>query len=301
MTLEYENSKFEENLTVKSVLKSRLNISNRLITKLKFNKKLFIEKDNEIRMASINEPLKPNEKLIVYIDFDEVDDITPQEGSLEILYEDDYLLAVNKPKDMVVHPCAYHLENTLSNYIKFYLNNNKKIRPINRLDKDTTGIVLFAKNEYIQECFKNLDVSKEYIAIACGILDEKEGTLNFPIARKPESIIEREVNFVEGQEAITCYKVIDEIKKNGLVFSILNVLLKTGRTHQIRVHFSYINHPLLGDSLYGIASDLIDRQALHAYRIKFNHPILNKEIEIIAKLPEDMKSIYDLENVNKTL
>lgn len=292
MTLEYLNSKFEENLTVKSILKNKLNISNRLITKLKFNKKLFIEKDNELKPAKINDIVFPNEKLVAFIEFDEEDNITPQEENLDILYEDEYLLAVNKPKDMVVHPCAYHLENTLSNYVKFYLNNNKKIRPINRLDKDTTGIVLFAKNEYIQELFKDLNVSKEYIAIVKGTFEEKEGTLDFPIARKPESIIEREVNFKDGQEAITCYKYIDTVNINNVEYSVLKVLLKTGRTHQIRVHFSYIGHPLLGDTLYGEASNLIDRQALHAYKMKFNHPILNKEIEIIAKLPEDMKKLY---------
>lgn len=172
------------------------------------------------------------------------------------------------------------------------MNNHKKIRAINRLDRDTSGIVLFAKNEYIQEMMaRKVRMKKEYIAIVEGTLKEKEGTIQQPIQRKSGSIMEREVS-EEGQDAITHYSVIKEVQNNTL--SILKIRLETGRTHQIRVHLSYLGNPILGDTLYGNASTYIARQALHAYYLGFTHPISNKMIEIYAPLPIDMKKILEL-------
>lgn len=298
MTLEYKISENDENMTVKDILKKKLNISNRLITKLKLNQKIYIN-DKE---AKINEIPSENSKVIVYIDFEEEDNTIPQKGNLEILYEDDYFLAVNKPADIVVHPCSYHLDNTLSNFVKYYLNNNKKIRPVNRLDNGTSGIVLFAKNEYVQELFKNLKEKpiKEYLALVYGVFEQKEGVISFPIARKPNSIIEREINIKEGQEAITHYKVLKEFNMLNYSVSLINVFLETGRTHQIRVHMSYLGHCLLGDTLYKDESEaernkeisqVISRQALHAHRLIFKHPITSEKIEITAELPSDIKNL----------
>lgn len=299
MTLEYEITTNDQNLTIKDILKRRLNISNRLITKLKVNKKIFIDED----IAFINLTSKVGSVIKVDINFEEEDYTTPQDGSLNILYEDEYFLAVNKPANMVVHPCSYHPQDTLANYVKFYLGNNKIVRPVNRLDNGTSGIVLFAKNEYVQESFKNLKEKPEkiYVAIVYGIFDKKEGTISLPIARKPNSIIEREVNLEAGQESITHYKVIKEDKLEGVPISIVKVRLETGRTHQIRVHMSHLGHSLVGDTLYidkaiqeyfgenkvDISADF-PSQALHAHRLKFIHPILNKYIEIEAPLPESM-------------
>ena len=160
------------------------------------------------------------------------------------------------------------------------------------MDRNTSGIVIFAKNEYIQECLikqmKTKELKKEYLAIVCGILENSSGTLNFPIARKEGSIIERCVN-PNGDPAITHYDVLKTF--NNL--SLVHIVLETGRTHQIRVHFSYINHPVLGDTLYGNPSDLIARQALHSYKISFIHPITKENITITAPLPSDMK-IFEL-------
>lgn len=175
--------------------------------------------------------------------------------------------------------------------VKYYLNNNKKIRPINRLDRDTSGIVLFAKNEYIQELMINsTKIKKEYIAITDGILKEKSGTIDLPIARKPGSIMERQVS-VEGQTAITHYEVIRQIQDR---FTLVKLELGTGRTHQIRVHLSHIGAPILGDTLYGKETDLISRQALHAHKITFTHPITQNTVEIIAPIPDDISKVSRL-------
>lgn len=164
---------------------------------------------------------------------------------------------------------------------------NKKIRPVNRLDRDTTGIVIFAKNEYIQECLiKQMNLGtfyKEYLAILEGILDKTRGTIDAPISRKDGSIIERCIN-ENGAKAISHYEVINT--KNNL--SLVKFVLETGRTHQIRLHSKYINHPIIGDTLYGHESLLISRQALHCHKISFVHPITKKEVELTSPLPKDM-------------
>ena len=166
----------------------------------------------------------------------------------------------------------------------------RKIRIVNRLDRDTSGIVIFAKNEYIQECLisqmKDNIFLKEYIGILIGILDKKNGIIDAPIARKQGSIIERCID-ENGQNAITHYTVDKELKD----LSVVHFILKTGRTHQIRVHSLHIGHPLLGDTLYGECSESINRQALHAYKVTFIHPITKEKMIIEAELPNDMKNI----------
>ena len=186
-----------------------------------------------------------------------------------------------------------HYENSLSNGVKYYFNSinlKRKIRPVNRLDKNTSGIVIFAKNEYIQECLvKQMKLGlfkKEYIALLKGNIKENKGTINAPIARKKESIIEREIS-KDGASSVTHYELI----KNYDNFCLVKFILETGRTHQIRVHSQYIGHPILGDTLYGNSSNLINRQALHAYKINFVHPINNKKIEIISKPPKDISKL----------
>ena len=188
-----------------------------------------------------------------------------------------------------------HYENSLSNGIKYYFDKiglKKKIRPVNRLDKDTSGIVIFAKNEYIQECLvkqmkKNV-FSKEYLAICEGIFEKRSGTITAPIARKENSIIERCVK-EDGDISITHYNVLKI--NSSYNYSIVKLLLETGRTHQIRVHLSHIGHPILGDTLYGNGSTKINRQALHALKVSFVHPISKKEVCYIAPIPNDMKNL----------
>ncbi len=274
----------ENGITIAHLLRDKMNISARLLNKLKMNEKILV---NDIPVFS-NYIIHTNDWVKVNLEFEEQDYITPENIKLNILYEDEYFLAVNKPAGIVVHPSSNHLSGTLANGVKYYLNNNKKIRAINRLDRDTSGIVLFAKNEYIQELMiKYTKIEKEYLAIANGFLPEKYGIIDLPIARKEGSIMERCVS-VEGQRAITHYTVIQEIQNQ---FSVVKLKLETGRTHQIRVHLAYLNAPILGDTLYGNETNLIKRQALHAIKMSFTHPIASKPIEINSEIPEDMKQI----------
>ena len=281
-----------ENLTINQILQNNLKVSSRLLYKLVKNNCIFLNgKECDTRnMASPND--------IITINFDYSEDnsnIVPTEMDLNIVFEDDWLLIINKPAGIATHPSVLHFSDSLCNGVRFYFDSislKKKIRPVNRLDLDTSGIIIFAKNEYVQECLiKQMNshiLKKEYIAIVSGILNEESGTINLPISRKAGSIIERCVS-KDGQIAITDYSVIKELDN----MSVVKCILQTGRTHQIRVHFSAIGHPLIGDFLYGSKSDLINRHALHSYHISFVHPISNKDIDIYCELPEDMKKIFN--------
>lgn len=274
---------------LKELLKVYFYISDRLLLKLRQNNKILVNG----KIANIHNSLNWGDLVEIIIDFEEDNsNIIPVKMDLNILYEDDSLLIINKPAGIPVHPSMDHFTDSLSNGVRFYFDSiglKKKIRPVNRLDRNTSGIVIFAKNEYIQECLvrqmKAGLFEKEYIAFCEGKFEHEEGTINAPIGRKENSIIERCVR-VDGDTAITEYKVLKYNETNN--YSIVKCNLKTGRTHQIRVHMSYIGHPILGDTLYGNSSNLIQRQALHSYKVKFIHPIYREEVTFSAKLPSDM-------------
>lgn len=293
MKLEYKNSKYK---ILKDVLKLEFKISDRLITKLKRLDCLYI---NNLS-AKINDNINLDDIITIDLDFEETENenIIPKEIKLNILYEDDSILVVNKPANTPVHPSILHFEDTLSNGVKYYFNKiglKKKIRPVNRLDKDTTGIVIFAKNEYIQEILINEmntgNFKKEYLAILVGNLEKQNGTINANIARKENSIIEREINF-NGEIAITHYELIKNFEYDNQKLAFVKFILETGRTHQIRVHSKYIGHPILGDTLYGKSSNLVSTQVLHAYKVTFLHPITKKQLVIEApwNLNSNLKS-----------
>ena len=292
MNLEYKviDNKYDN---VKEILKAHFQVSDRLLTKLKKEKRIFLN-DKPIY---VTEKVKCGDFLKVDMNFIETsDNIVPTKMNLDVVFEDEYLLVINKPAHIPVHPSCNHYENSLSNGVKYYFNSinlPRKIRPINRLDKDTSGLVLFAKHEYIQEALvrqmKSNTFQKEYIAILEGNLQEKSGTINAPISRKAGSIMEREIS-ENGETAISHFELI----KNFENYAEVKYTLETGRTHQLRVHSKYIGHPILGDTLYGEKSDLIDRQALHAFRIKFVHPITKELITLEAPIPNDIEKLKSL-------
>ncbi len=291
MKLSYQIQPTEHFDNIKEVLKIKFEISDRLLLKLKTNNKIFL---NNIP-TNIKSPVNSNDIIEISLDFNEDNtNIIPTKMDLKIIYEDDSLLILNKPAGYPVHPSLLHFEDSLSNGVKYYfdsINLHKKIRPVNRLDKDTSGIVIFAKNEYVQENLikqmKTKSFKKEYIAICEGIISPNTGTINKPISRKPGSIIERCVND-DGDNAITHYDLIKTINNS---LSVVHIVLETGRTHQIRVHMSYIGNPIIGDTLYGTESDLIKRQALHSYKVSFVHPVTKEKMEFTAPLFDDMKNL----------
>lgn len=290
MILEYKVKKTDNYMNLKELLKTYFQISDRLLIKLKNNRKIFVNGN----FAFVNMGLNVGDNISIFIDFIENNsNIVPNAIPLDIVYEDDTLLIINKLAGIPVHPSMEHYTDSLSNGVRFYFDKirlHKKIRPVNRLDKDTSGLIVFAKNEYIQECLvrqmKTKQFVKEYIAICDGIFDNKFGTINAPIARKENSIIERCVSEA-GDTAITHYEII----KTYANYSVVKCTLETGRTHQIRVHMAYIGHPLLGDTLYSSPSTIINRQALHAYKIKFIHPITKQKLEFTAQIPADFENL----------
>lgn len=219
--------------------------------------------------------------------------IPPIDLPLHILYEDEDILVLNKPADMPIHPSLNNYENTLANAVAYYYDQKNipfVFRCINRLDRDTTGVTMLAKNPFsagiLSEMVRNREIHREYLAIAHGIFDEKEGTIDAPIGRKDGSTIEREINFKTGEKAVTHYTVLKE--NTDFNCSQIKLCLETGRTHQIRVHMKHLGHPLLGDFLYNPDMTYIKRQALHSYSLSFNHPITKKPMHFTAPVPSDM-------------
>lgn len=214
-------------------------------------------------------------------------EIIATKGTLDILYEDDYVIVINKPYNMPVHPTKIHQENTLANFLKYYSDQKGEkytFRAINRLDKDTSGIVIVAKDRY---CAANLgkNIQKTYCAVCEGIIKES-GTVDAPIKIKDGHTIEREISPL-GQRAVTHFKPIKHSKGHTL----LEITLETGRTHQIRCHLASISHPLAGDDMYGGSLRFIKRQALHCRGSTFLHPITNKLININTEIPVEFLNI----------
>lgn len=290
MELKYIIKEQDLNKSINEILTNEFHFSNRLLTKLIKADKILL---NNTFCDTRNYP-KLNDQIIIQFNIEEDNsNIIPTKIELNIIYEDDWLLVVNKPYGMPIHPSRMHFTDSLSNGIKYYFNSiglHKKIRAVNRLDLDTSGLVIFAKCEYIQEEFikqmsKNI-FKKTYLCLVEEKLDKNCGCIDLPIARKPGSIIERCIK-KDGHPSITYYKMIQSFEN----YSLVECKLETGRTHQIRVHMSAIGHPLLGDTLYGKASNLINRQALHSYKIECIHPVFKTPLSFEAKIPKDIEEL----------
>ena len=229
----------------------------------------------------LNSVLSQGDNLVInYFEDSESENIIPVNLEFKIVYEDEDIMVVDKPADMPVHPAINNFDNTLANGIAYYFNSKNEhlvFRCINRLDRNTSGLLIVAKHRLseaiLSDFMKKREIKREYLALAKGIFEEKSGTIDLPIGRVNESIIERFVDFKNGDRAITNYEVINETSLDDMPCSLLRIKLDTGRTHQIRVHMSYIGHPLLGDSLYNKEPGKLHRQALHSHIIEFTHPI----------------------------
>ena len=243
----------------------------------------------------MNRKLKTGEILTANISEDNSSEkIPPVKMDLDIVYEDEDIIVVNKPAGLPIHPSLNHYEDSLANGLAYYYETQGKpfiFRCANRLDKNTSGLTVIAKHlvsaNILSTMVKNRQFHREYYAIVRGSLDEKSGTIDAPIGRVDDSIITRQVDFENGERAVTHYEVIKENKEHSLV----SIHLETGRTHQIRVHFKYIGHPLIGDHLYNPDYEYMTRQALHSHKIEFTHPITGEQLSFTADLPSDMQFI----------
>lgn len=257
-----------------------------------------IKRENLVRINGKQEKMFKRAKLgdVVSICLpSELSNFEPEDIPFEIVFEDQDLLIINKPAGYVVHPTAGHPCHTMANGIMNYILKSEqsfKIRFINRLDMDTTGLLIIGKNGYAQEelskQMKEGKITKTYLAIVNGIISGESGTIDLPIGRPDPIAVERAV-MENGSPSITHFRVIERFKAHTL----LELVLETGRTHQIRVHMSHMGHALLSDPLYGnlrSASPLIERQALHAAGLSFYHPISRKLVELSCALPTDFKN-----------
>lgn len=275
-------------ISIKDYLRRHVGFSLTIWRKIKHSGTLLVN-DQQIPLTYI---LQPGDKITV--NWQQDCSIIPTNLPLTICYEDEYLLIVNKPAGMLVHPTVSEHLSTLGNAVMHYFQSNElpySFHPVHRLDRNTSGLVLIAKLPHIQHllsCNAIKNIKRQYLALASGIIIPEEGTIDAPIARHPDSIIERIVD-KNGQTATTLYKVLQKFKQASFV----ELTLLTGRTHQIRVHLSYLGHPLLGDDLYGGSKDFIQRQALHAARLSFTHPVSGKVIDVSSPLPSDMIELME--------
>jgi 23S rRNA pseudouridine1911/1915/1917 synthase len=275
--------KINYDTTIYNFLSQKEKYSSRLITSLRKNAGGILK--NGIHTRTVDE-IKQGDELTVNIPDDDTD-IPPVNLPLKVVYEDEDVLIADKPAFTVCHPTRNHQNDTLANAVAYYLEQKGKkctFRAVNRLDRDTTGLVVIALNRLAAERLAK-SVKKTYFALAAGNIP-RSGTINLPIARKEPLKILREVS-PDGQKAVTHYKVI----KNTDKYTLLEIKLETGRTHQIRVHFAAIGHPLIGDTMYGTPDEVFTHQCLHCGRVEFIQPITG-ETKIIVSKPDFIFNDY---------
>lgn len=281
----------EENIRIDTYLSNKLDISRSKIQKLIDEEKVTVNG----KVIKSNYKTKLNDEIEIDDELDFDISVEPVEIPLDIVYEDEYLMIINKPSGLVVHPAPGHYDDTLVNGLLFYLNKDKtkNIRPgiVHRLDKDTSGLMVVAKDEKTMELLSEMiskkEVERKYLAIVDGVIKENTATIDAPIGRDTSNRQKMAIN-PSGKNAITHIKVIERFKNN----TFIECLLDTGRTHQIRVHLSYINHRVTNDPVYGEGNEF--GQMLHSYSIKFIHPITKKELYFEQDPPKEF-----IEELNK--
>ena len=295
-TLEKKVEEKYDGIVIREFLKEELELSSRLIRRAAIEKRIFVNKE-AVRMRKV---LHTGDIVEVKLERVESQNIIPKKMELNIVYEDEDILVLNKPPYTVVHPTRGYPTGTLANGVLYYFNETNQnciVRLVSRLDMDTSGLIIIAKNQYAHMALsKEMQLNhleKRYLAVVHGHLQKEEGTIDLPIFKPEdeESIFKRIID-ERGQRSITHYKVVKKFKDATLV----ECLLETGRTHQIRVHLSHIGHPIYGDTLYGYGEEekeLIPRQALHAYGLDFKSPRTKEKLSLRAELPEDILNLIN--------
>lgn len=283
-TIEFTVQQDCDGLDVKTFLRKHCGISARTLSKLK-RTNLGITRNGEL--LKTNQILSSGDVVVISMP-DDVNGIVPIKGELDILFEDKYIMVVNKPPLMPVHPTKIHQEDTLANIVCYYMQTKGEyytFRAINRLDRDTSGCLLLAKDRFCANALPST-VTKEYVALCEGEIS-CSGTVNRPIKVMEGRSIQRVVSD-DGAPSITHYYPVRY--KNG--HTLTRFVLETGRTHQIRCHMSSIGHPLAGDDMYGGSLEFLSRQALHCRKVTFVHPITNEYVEVVSDLPKDICSVF---------
>ncbi len=277
--------------TIEQYLKQVLHYSGRKIQKLTRQKGILLNN----KTVYLQKKIKKEDTLRVLILEDTAYGVQPEEGYIDILYEDDNLLIINKPAYQLVHPTGKTTTGTLANYLAYYFKQRNivtTIRPIHRLDRETSGCVIFAKDSHsqslLEQQLKSRTLKRKYWALVRGTTAIHSGTIDAPIGLHPTLANRRSIH-EKGEKAVTHYQTINTFSHH----SLLELQLDTGRTHQIRIHLAHLEHPIIGDSMYGVRSSLIKRQALHAVSISFRHLKDQREVTVYAPLPDDFDKALD--------
>lgn len=280
-----------EGRTIDSILKEEWQVPKKLLHHYRMEKSILVNGEGK----RWSEQLQEGDKLQVHMFMQEEYDVEPEFYDIEIIYEDDHVLIVNKPIQVDTHPASKGGTGTLANYVAFHLQMQgieTKVRHIHRLDKDTTGGVVFAKHALAGVIMDRLlmerKIKRTYMALVEGKVQKKRGTIDAAIGRDRHHASRRRVS-PKGDRAVTHYEVVQYSKESNV--TLVKVQLETGRTHQIRVHMSYLGHPLVGDVLYAGKTKLLSRQALHAAHISMLHPITKRQIDVDIPLPHDFSHI----------
>lgn len=279
----------DEGKKLEDILYRRFHFSRKLLQKLKLGEHVWLDG----KFVFLNTNGKSGQTLMVDLLEEEEATIEGENLPLDVIFEDAFFLAVNKPPGQVVHPTSFYQSGTLANAVVGYWKKkgeSRPFRPISRIDRNTSGIVVIAKNRFAHQQLawlsKQKKVEKKYLGLVQGQMSAEQGKIDFPIRLVPNSKIIREVH-PQGQPSLTYFQTLKRFKN----YSLLEFTLITGRTHQIRVHCQALGHPLLGDDLYGGNTEYIKRQALHSSFYSFVHPLTSKIIKIEASLPSDMASL----------
>ena len=287
----YQITENEQGTTVLDFLRKK-GFSRHILSSMKADKEALTR--NGQRIGGREKLLAGDHFRVRLLETVDSDRIVPVLMPLSILYEDKDILVINKPADMPVHPSIGNYTNTLANGVTAYLDakdEHSPFRCINRLDRDTSGALILAKNAFsaavLSTQMRNRQIRRTYLAVVEGITPPN-GTISAPISRVDDSVIERHVDFLHGEPAVTHYERLETKNEH----SLLEIHLETGRTHQIRVHMGYIGHPLPADYLYHPEYDCFKRQPLHSLQLEFRHPVTDKSMCLLAPVPEDMCNAF---------
>ena len=289
MKLERQVTAAEAGLSIEQFLRNVLGFSRSMVRRLKRLSGVLLNGQPVI----LSRRLKAGDRISVALQFNEFTNVLPQPIPIDFVFEDEHILVVNKPPGMLVHPLKHEQENTLANAVlHHYLEKGIEaaFRPVSRLDRNTSGLVVIAKHAYaafrLGQQLPRGELQREYLAVVHGLIAQEQGIIDLPVARSVDSRVKRRV-CPEGKKALTYYTVLKYLANA----TFLKLRLATGRTHQIRVHLSHIGHPLVGDTLYGGREEGISRQALHCCRISLTHPVTGEGLTLEAPLPGDMQKL----------